>query len=56
MVVYKTKPRDMDDLKNRIVTECRNITPQQLENVLRQAEQRFYFCMEQLGGHIEHLI
>lgn len=55
-VVYNTKPADLMDLRTRIETACQQITPEQIGNVYKEAEQRLYFCMEVNGEHIEHLL
>ncbi len=55
-VVYKTQPTSLEDLRERIVMECRNLTNDMFENVRRAFEQRLYNCMEQQGEQFEHLL
>lgn len=54
--IYKTEPASLEELRRRIVHECSLITPQMLQNVRRNFEQRLYNCMEVDGHHFEHLI
>lgn len=53
--VYKTKPRNIEELKQRIVTSCR-IPPQMLQNVRKAFQQRLYYCQETMGAQFEHLL
>lgn len=53
--VYKTRVADLDDLRARIVAECRNITPEMLQHVRNNFEERLYRCMQSNGEHFEHL-
>lgn len=55
-VVYRTPPQSIDDLRNRIIEECRNLTPQVFENVRNAFENRLYYCLNVNGEHFEHLI
>lgn len=56
-VVYKTKPNDLDDLKERIAIECRRIEESGiLTNVLNVFEQYLAYCQEVNGQHFKHLI
>lgn len=54
--IYATKVESLEDLRNRIVNECHQITPNILNNVRRHFEQRLYYCMEVNGEHFEHLL
>lgn len=54
--VYMTQPTSLEDLQQRIVNECRQITPQMLQNVRERFEQNLYYCMEVGGEHFQHLI
>lgn len=54
--VYATQPADIEDLRQRIIEECRQVTPQVLANVRELFESRLYYCMEMNGGHFEHLL
>lgn len=55
-VVYKTQPRDIPELRRRIVEECQRITPETFQNLREQFELRLYHCLTNNGGHFEHLI
>lgn len=54
--VYATQPTSLDDLRRKIVSECRRITPEILQNVRSAFELRLYHCVGVNGGHFEHLI
>lgn len=49
--IYATQPTSLEDLRQRIVNECLQITPQILQNVRQRFEQNLYYCMESHGGH-----
>ena len=51
--VFETAPRDIQDLKQRIVEECGKITPKMLENVRKAFEDRLYFCQAKDGAQFE---
>ncbi|CAH1966184.1 unnamed protein product [Acanthoscelides obtectus] len=44
--IYATQPTSLEDLRQRIVNECLQITPQILQNVRQRFEQNLYYCME----------
>jgi len=54
--VFSTKPNSIQDLQERITTECRKITADILENVRNRFEQNLYYCMEVNGHHFQHLL
>ncbi|KAJ8937566.1 hypothetical protein NQ318_000107 [Aromia moschata] len=54
--VYRTQPTDLQDLRDRITRAVNNITPAQMENVLRDFENRIHLCHQMNGGQFEHLI
>lgn len=54
--VYKNKPNNMEDLKNRIRYEIQQITPEIIRNVLREFESRLAYCQEVNGEQFEHLL
>ncbi|CAH1962421.1 unnamed protein product [Acanthoscelides obtectus] len=54
--IYATQPTSLEDLRQRIVNECLQITPQILQNVRQRFEQNLYYCMESHGGHFQHLL
>lgn len=51
--VYETLPRDLADLRQRIVEECAKLTPQILESVRGEFVNRLYYCQEKNGGQYE---
>lgn len=56
-IVFKTKPDSIEDLRQRIITECRyNIPREVFHNVRTEFENRLYYCLAQDGMHFEHLI
>lgn len=55
-MVYKTKPRDLDDLRERITLAIRSVTPQMLNNVRRHFYLRLGCCQDVQGKHFEHLL
>lgn len=54
--IYSTEPESLEDLRQRIVNECRQITPEHLQNVRNRFEQNLYYCMEANGAQFEHLL
>ena len=55
-IVYKTEPRDLEDLKRRITAACRELQAEVFRNVREEFENRLYHCLENNGQHFEHLI
>lgn len=51
--VYKTKVRDLQDLKTRIRNAVTAISPAMLRNVFRATLERWGQCFEMNGGHVE---
>lgn len=51
--VYKTRPRNSDDLRQRITEECQNIPLNQVTNATRSFRKKVIKCMENNGGLIE---
>lgn len=54
--IYSTQPDSIEDLRRRIVNECRQITPEMLQNVRHRFEQNLFHCMEANGEQFEYLI
>lgn len=54
--VYKTRPESIEELKNRITTECQKISEETIREVQKKFIDRLGFCQAQLGGHFQHLI
>lgn len=55
-VVYKTPVGSLEELEHRITDVCRQITPEQLQNVRQSFVSRLYHCQEVGGYQFEHLI
>uniref|UniRef100_A0A1Y1MEB7 Tc1-like transposase DDE domain-containing protein n=1 Tax=Photinus pyralis TaxID=7054 RepID=A0A1Y1MEB7_PHOPY len=55
-VVYKTEPASINDLRYRIVRECRSLSREVFKNVRNEFENRLWYCLEQNGEHFEHFI
>ena len=54
--IYATQPTSLEHLQQRIIDECRQITPQLLQNVRERCEQNLYYCMEAKVQHFQHLL
>ena len=48
-------PRDLADLKARIISAVKNIDAPMLTRVWQELEYRIYVCRVTRGAHIEHL-
>lgn len=56
-VVYKTRPPNLEVLRERIEVECRRIEEADiLHNVLNAFPQYLAYCQEVNGRHFKHLI
>lgn len=53
--VYATQPTSIVDLKDRMTTEIRNISPQTLNKVKEEFYRRLCYCQQLGGEHFEHL-
>ncbi|KYM98929.1 hypothetical protein ALC62_10345, partial [Cyphomyrmex costatus] len=54
--VYKTLPENINDLRQRIVQECRAIPANTFKNVRSEFQNRLYCCLANNGEHFEHLL
>lgn len=54
--VYVNKPRTLQELKNNIRDEIAAITPETLNNVMKNVIKRAHFCQQAGGGHLANLI
>lgn len=54
--VYKTQPRDLDDLRQRIMEETRNISEEAFHNAVSDFYTRSAHCQTVEGKHFEHLL
>jgi hypothetical protein len=55
-VVYVNRPLNLNQLKQNIINACTDITPDMLENVREEWNQRFCHCLAEEGRHFEHLL
>lgn len=55
-LVYITEPRDITDLKQRIVDACASISPEIIGRAVGSMQKRFMVCVGAEGGHFEHFI
>lgn len=55
-IVYRTPVQDLQDLEQRIEQAVRQITPEMVANCKRSLLERARCCVQQQGGHFEHLI
>lgn len=54
--VYITAPENLENLRNRITEVCRQITPYMLQKARRNLLRRARLCVQNNGGHFEHLL
>lgn len=54
--VYRIPPTTKDDMKQRITEVFRSINNNMLNNVSRAFEERIQACLNNNGGHFEHLL
>lgn len=54
--VYKTKPQNLDELRNRIVREAQGVPVQALNNAISAFYNRLGYCQQTEGKHFEHLL
>jgi len=52
-VIYKTPPRDIIELKERIRNECAVISRRTFQNVREEFVNRLYYCLAKNGSHFE---
>jgi hypothetical protein len=48
-------PRDLPQLRRRIVEAVAAIDRQMLQRVWQELDYRIYICLVTKGGHVEHL-
>lgn len=53
--VYVTKPRNLEELRNRILNEANLVTLEQIRNVLSNFYVRLGHCQTVHGRQFEHL-
>jgi hypothetical protein len=54
--VYANKPRTLQDLKDNISAEIRNITEETLQRVTANMEMLVEACLLENGRHFQHLL
>lgn len=54
--IYKTKPQDINELKQRIRDECGRINIRMLANVRQEFYDRLHYCLAENGNIFEHLL
>jgi len=54
--VYKTRPADPDDLKDRIRQSIQNFPPNVLHSLQAECLKRYRACITVNGRHFEHII
>lgn len=55
-LVYLTRTTTKEDMKERIVTAIRAITPEEINNAVDHFKKRTALCEELDGSHVEHLL
>ena len=54
--VYKTKPQNLDELRQRIIDECTLIPAEHCRNSINSFYHRLGYCQETEGHQFEHLL
>lgn len=54
--VYKERINNLEELMERITLICDEITPDTLQHIFNNMKRRVLLCMQQNGGHFEHLL
>lgn len=54
--VYKNRPHNLEQLEERVVQEANRITPEQIQNSLRNFTDRLHFCQIVNGEHFEQFL
>lgn len=54
--IFRNRMHNLDELKEAIETEIRNITPEQLQNVFENKKRRVNICLQNEGHHFQHLL
>ena len=54
--VYKGNPHSLHELKNEISHSIAEITPETLRKVSRNMRRRVELCLQENGGHFQHLL
>lgn len=54
--VYVNRPNNIESLKIKIREEIEHITPETIQDVVENFQQRLYYCQETNGYQFEHLV
>lgn len=54
--VYQEAPTTRENMMQRIIEACQSVTQETLQRVMRNFRRRLTLCLENQGGHFEHLI
>lgn len=54
-LVYATAPITQEDMRQRIIDACASINVEELYNVQASLIRKFQWCLDENGGHFEHL-
>ena len=54
--VYATKPENLEELKDAIIAEIRNLPVELCQRACRSASERLQLCKDLEGKHFEHLL
>lgn len=54
--VFKTKPQNLEELRQRIIDECALIPAEYFQNVINSFYNRLGYCQETEGKQFEHLL
>lgn len=54
--IFKNRIHTIEELEARIIEEIQNITAAELEKVFENMKRRVNLCLEQGGGHFQHLL
>ena len=54
--VYKQRIRDVDELRQRILTAWDELDQRVIDNAVRQWRTRLRACVQAKGGHFEHTL
>lgn len=54
--MYRTQPASLENLRERIVNECRQINRPMLRNVRERFKQNLYQCMDNGDNQFQHLV
>jgi hypothetical protein len=55
-VVYRDRPRTLNELKTAITASIRNISQSDLQKVFANKIKRFQACIDARGHYLQHLL